>query len=277
MAQRPRERAREVRKFFKDFNKTTAKKTWGVTFDLVDYCTTGEQQGRPGGPSVEDQLRDAAPTLAATLHLVDNSSPSAPSDSAVLKLANDAANSNSFHRHLWVKSTAIPSAGESDERSITFSSPDDIKDRLPALVEAAFAEASYPWVAKPDEATSGALGVEASRREKLAKLIELGHDPWGQRFDRQMPVSEIRTHEGELVETDQGLRGPKVRAAGRILLSRNAGKLLFLNIQDWTGKIQIFIGKKQVGDENWALAATVRSRRHRSASTASWAKRRPAS
>ena len=36
--------AREVRKFFKDFNKTTAKKTWGVTFELVDYCTTGEQQ-----------------------------------------------------------------------------------------------------------------------------------------------------------------------------------------------------------------------------------------
>lgn len=245
--------AREVRKFFKDFGKTAAKKRWGVTFDLVDYCTTGEQHGRPGGPSVEDQLRDAAPTLAATLHLVDNSSSGAPSDSAVLKLANDAANSNKFHRHLWVKSSAIPSAGESDERSITFSSPDDIKDRLPALVEAAFGEASHPWVTRPEEASSGAIGVEASRRDKLARLIELGHDPWGHRFDNQIAIADIRKHEGELVESDQGLRGPQVRAAGRILLSRSAGKLQFLNIKDRTGKIQILIGKNQVGEDNWAL------------------------
>ena len=48
--------------------------------------------------------------------------------------------------------------------------------------------------------------------------------------------------------------GPKVRAAGRIVLSRDTGKLLFVNIHDWTGNIQLFIGKNQVGDENWALA-----------------------
>ena len=45
--------------------------------------------------------------------------------------------------------------------------------------------------------------------------------------------------------------GPKVRAAGRIVLLRDAGKLKFLDIQDWTGRIQLFIGKAQVGEQNW--------------------------
>ena len=36
--------------------------------------------------------------------------------------------------------------------------------------------------------------------------------------------------------------------------SRDAGKLKFLNIRDWTGNIQVFVGKKQVGEEGWALA-----------------------
>jgi lysyl-tRNA synthetase class 2 len=35
---------------------------------------------------------------------------------------------------------------------------------------------------------------------------------------------------------------------------RDTGKLIFLNIRDWTGDIQLFIGKKQVGEQNWSLA-----------------------
>ena len=35
---------------------------------------------------------------------------------------------------------------------------------------------------------------------------------------------------------------------------RDTGKLIFIDIRDWTGQIQLFVGKKQVGEENWALA-----------------------
>jgi lysyl-tRNA synthetase, class II len=31
--------------------------------------------------------------------------------------------------------------------------------------------------------------------------------------------------------------------------------LIFLDIQDWTGRIQLFVGKAQVGDKNWQLAS----------------------
>ncbi len=49
------------------------------------------------------------------------------------------------------------------------------------------------------------------------------------------------------------LAGPNVRAAGRIMLHRDKGKLQFIDIEDWTGRIQLFVGKNQVGEENWEL------------------------
>jgi lysyl-tRNA synthetase, class II len=124
--------------------------------------------------------------------------------------------------------------------------------------------------------------LEAARREKLKKLVQLGVDPWGGRFDKRSLIGEIRERRGEIrfvrelsgpIEApdrdaqpdldfrgwmqDQGKgewSGPKVRAAGRIMLSRDAGKLRFINIQDWTGNIQLMVGKAQVGDESWALS-----------------------
>ncbi len=104
---------------------------------------------------------------------------------------------------------------------------------------------------------------EAARRDKLRRIAELGHDPWGQRFDDHLPIAEIRQREHEIVvepipegsERRQAEQhGPKVRAAGRVVLQRKKGKLIFLDIRDWSGQIQLFVGRNQVGEENWALA-----------------------
>ena len=124
--------------------------------------------------------------------------------------------------------------------------------------------------------------LEAARRAKLRRIVELGHDPWGARFDGHMAVGDIRARAGEihyrlesgervelpdfdalaedfnfrgwLAEHGKGeLEGPHVRAAGRIVRLRDAGKLLFVDIRDWTGEVQLFIGKEQVGPD-WDLA-----------------------
>ena len=123
---------------------------------------------------------------------------------------------------------------------------------------------------------------EAARRDKLRKIGDMGIDPWGGRFDDRTYIGDIREQVGEvqfrkesgdildlpgpddeawsdfrqwLAQQGPGqLVGPKVRAAGRIVLQRKAGKLRFVDIQDWTGKIQLFIGKKQVGDADFELA-----------------------
>jgi lysyl-tRNA synthetase class 2 len=109
--------------------------------------------------------------------------------------------------------------------------------------------------------------LEAARREKLEKIRALGVDPWGGRFDDHMPIGRIRDREDEIVvepvvePVGEGERarqpeqhGPTVRAAGRIVLQRKKGKLIFADVRDWTGTIQLFIGKNQVGPENWELA-----------------------
>lgn len=105
--------------------------------------------------------------------------------------------------------------------------------------------------------------LEAARREKLRRLEELGIDPWGHRFDGHQAIAAIRAREGEIQAIPSGdcavgqppeLRGPRVRAAGRIMLLRRAGKIMFLDLRDWSAKIQVLIGKAQVGETNWQLA-----------------------
>jgi lysyl-tRNA synthetase class 2 len=109
---------------------------------------------------------------------------------------------------------------------------------------------------------------EEARREKLRKIRELGHDPWGQRFDGHQARGAIRAREAEITvepapaapEAAEGRapetvqHGPRVRAAGRIVLERKKGKLIFIDIRDWTGQIQLLVGRNQIGEENWALA-----------------------
>src|SRR4051794_16889380 len=96
--------------------------------------------------------------------------------------------------------------------------------------------------------------LEAVRLEKLGRIAGLGLDPWGQRFDGHRAIEEVRAlpvpkpAEGEAAEP-----GPTVRVAGRVMLRRGQGKVVFLEIRDWTERIQVFVGKKQVGDAAWEL------------------------
>jgi len=134
---------------------------------------------------------------------------------------------------------------------------------------------------QPASNTSGA-NWEQSRREKLDRIVELGHDPWGQRFDDHTSIAEIRNRAGEIkLQTQDGrsvaivdpatagadfdfrkwlseqgpgeMTGPQVRAAGRIVLHRDKGKLQFIDIRDMTGQIQLFVGQQQVAAD-WDLA-----------------------
>ncbi|MCG8449037.1 MAG: lysine--tRNA ligase [Pirellulales bacterium] len=127
--------------------------------------------------------------------------------------------------------------------------------------------------------------LEAARREKMARLVELGHDPWGGRFDDRSLIGDLLARIGEVVyqteegqdvplpdfenapddfsfrqwKADQGkgqMVGPQVRAAGRIVLHRDKGKLRFIDIRDYTGDIQLMVGQKQVGDD-WAIVEQV--------------------
>jgi lysyl-tRNA synthetase, class II len=103
----------------------------------------------------------------------------------------------------------------------------------------------------PEPSLGTAAQLEKARRDKLAKLAGLGLDPWGQRFDDALAVAAVRD-QGEAIAKDAD-DGPTVRVAGRIMLQRSAGSLVFLSLADRTGRIQIMLGKKQVGPEAWQV------------------------
>jgi len=114
-----------------------------------------------------------------------------------------------------------------------------------------------------EEISGSGAALEVSRREKLRKIEEMGVDPWGSRFDDKSPIAEVRTRESEIelveppadAEKQEHIqKGPKVRIAGRIILHRKKGKLMFLDLWDWSGRIQVLIGMSQVGERNWELA-----------------------
>ena len=95
--------------------------------------------------------------------------------------------------------------------------------------------------------------LEAARLDKLRRIEALGLDPWGGRFDDHQGIASVR--EIFLPEAKEGEEParPKVRIAGRIVLKRGQGKVAFLQVRDWTGTLQVMLGKNQVGEDAWAL------------------------
>jgi len=74
------------------------------------------------------------------------------------------------------------------------------------------------------------------RLEKLAKLRELGVDPY--------PVETERTHRAaEVIDAYAELEGADVTAAGRLSAVRGHGKAVFADLNDETGKVQLYFKK----------------------------------
>lgn len=85
---------------------------------------------------------------------------------------------------------------------------------------------------------------EGLRRAKLAELQNAGRDP----FD----VYKVdRTHTSEEVKTNYTeLEGKEVTVAGRLMSKRGQGKVVFSDIHDKDGKIQLFLKIDKVGEDN---------------------------
>jgi lysyl-tRNA synthetase class 2 len=83
-----------------------------------------------------------------------------------------------------------------------------------------------------------------ARLEKRQKLLDQGIDPYGGRFEVSESVTAARANPSP--ERD-------VRLAGRVLSHRDMGKSLFADLKDSTGKIQIYVQKSALSEEQFAL------------------------
>ncbi len=97
---------------------------------------------------------------------------------------------------------------------------------------------------------SGLLAEKAKRAAKIERIREGGANPYPYRFDRTHTLGEIRAaHEHLEPGTETEVR---VAVAGRIMLLREQGKLVFITMRDRSGEIQLFVSKGVIGDDGFA-------------------------
>lgn len=83
------------------------------------------------------------------------------------------------------------------------------------------------------------------RRDKLAKLQEMGKDPY--KIEKY-----ARTHCSEQINSDfENFEGKEVSVAGRIMARRDMGKAAFIDIQDSEGRIQSYVRKDAIGEDSF--------------------------
>jgi len=84
--------------------------------------------------------------------------------------------------------------------------------------------------------------------EKIQALRNLGIDPYDGNFRKTHDIGEIRNQFEDLVDKDV-----EVKIAGRIMALRKHGKAVFADLQDRTGKIQVYFRKDNIGENNFTI------------------------
>lgn len=80
------------------------------------------------------------------------------------------------------------------------------------------------------------------RRNKLDELRKEGLDPFGDKFVRSHMIEQVLNNFEELENQD-------VTLAGRLMAKRGQGKAGFSNIQDLSGRIQLYTRQDEIGEE----------------------------
>ena len=84
------------------------------------------------------------------------------------------------------------------------------------------------------------------RREKMQTLREKGIDPFGH-------ACKTTHMSREILDNFEDLEGKEVIVAGRVMSMRGHGKVSFIDLRDFQGKIQLYVKIDVVGEENFDL------------------------
>jgi len=90
--------------------------------------------------------------------------------------------------------------------------------------------------------------IVAGRKDKLKQLRERGIDPYPYKYETTCAVRRAIADFDKLSDA-----GTELSLAGRIMAIRKMGKALFFHFQDETGRLQAYIKKDIVGDEQWDI------------------------
>ncbi|MFD1441003.1 lysine--tRNA ligase [Lacticaseibacillus hegangensis] len=92
-----------------------------------------------------------------------------------------------------------------------------------------------------------------ARRQKMDALRENGIDPFGHRFDRTHLAKQLHDQFDDTDKDDLAKTPVEVTIAGRMMAKRGKGKVGFADLRDRSGRIQIYVRKDVVGEENYQI------------------------
>ena len=81
-----------------------------------------------------------------------------------------------------------------------------------------------------------------ARRDKLEALQGEGRDPY------EETLFNVTNHSTDVTEHFDAMEGRTVSVAGRVMTKRGMGKVIFADLQDLKGKIQLYIKSDEIGE-----------------------------
>ena len=87
-----------------------------------------------------------------------------------------------------------------------------------------------------------------NRIDKMHKIEEHGWRPFGHRFEWTHRSADVKEQFEALAEAEA-----EVKLAGRVMAIRGHGKTCFMDMQDKTGRMQLYVRKDVLGEEDYSL------------------------
>jgi lysyl-tRNA synthetase class 2 len=103
----------------------------------------------------------------------------------------------------------------------------------------------------PGDIDGGAAEERAARLAKVEELRARGVEPYPIGFDRTHSLASLRDGWDEKLAAGDST-DDEVRVAGRVMLVRHQGKLIFVTLRDGTGDGQLFVSQGDIGEDAFA-------------------------
>lgn len=92
--------------------------------------------------------------------------------------------------------------------------------------------------------------LRQTRLAKIDSMIERGVEPYAYSYDRNTNAAKLQIAYGDESKLEPGTEDESadVSIAGRVMAKREFGKLAFYTLQDESGRVQLYLDKKRLGD-----------------------------
>jgi lysyl-tRNA synthetase, class II len=122
--------------------------------------------------------------------------------------------------------------------------------------------ASTPAASAPAESPHK---LESQRRANREQVRSMGLDPYGNRADGIISTADARVQYDEAADKEHQAAGktpppgfvdrrPVVKVAGRVMLHRDNGKLIWMNVRDQTGDVQVAVSQSHCDASGFQLS-----------------------